>query len=173
MSFLNLPTRVSSLPPQQRRARRGSAPSRTSSSSGTWSGSPAAARAGSPRRTPPFDAPRAATASACGRKANLVKCGSSNKVTAWIHARWWHNFKHLHQSLDENNRILALLNCMIWWWIAFEFYFVQLIPFSGKATGCFCEPYISANTSHNKSLLLMSCECILWGFYEYKNFLVK
>lgn len=81
-----LTTGVLSPPPQQRRARRGSAPSRTSSSSGRWIGWPGA-RAGSPRRTPPSDAPRAATASACGRKARRAKCGSSNKVTSWKHAR--------------------------------------------------------------------------------------
>lgn len=85
--LLDSPSCVSSLPPQQRRARRESVPSRTSSSSGMWSGLPGAARAGSPRRTPPSDAPRAATASACGRKAHRAKCGLSNKVTAWKHTR--------------------------------------------------------------------------------------
>lgn len=64
---------------QRRRVRRGSVPSRTSSSSGRWS-EWLGAKAGSPQRTPPFDVTKAATVLACGRKVLQAKCDLSNKV---------------------------------------------------------------------------------------------
>ena len=64
---------------QQHRARKGSVPSQTSSSSGRsneWLG----AKAGFPQRTPPSDVPKAATVLAYGRRVLQVKCDWSNKV---------------------------------------------------------------------------------------------
>lgn len=65
---------------QLRRVRRGSVPSLTSCHSGR-SSEWRRAKAGSPQRTPPSDAPRASTALACGRKPRLVNYSWSNKVT--------------------------------------------------------------------------------------------